>query len=269
MISKKQVILLSGSVLLLGALVVLPIGVVKKENKPAIDKPTSKPETTEESSQDLHAVELPIELKKEVVKLEKEFAVSKSPAVAEKIGDLFSDATAFDSAVYYYEKAAKLKDNLALKIKLSEAYYSWFGVTEGKNDKVATSCKETLKEIVTISPSNLEAKSKLGYLMTLTSQAPMEGVAILKEVLAVDPQYRTALFNLGLLDIRSGQIDKAIPRFEKILTLDASDQISRFYLAICFKEKKELTKVRDLVNIIAKSNADPVLIGEAQKLLVD
>jgi tetratricopeptide (TPR) repeat protein len=265
MISKKQIILLGGAASVVVVLLMFPIGVIKKEEKKN-DTRVQK-EDTAAQQQVSHTVELPTELRTEIDKLKK--GLVSNPKSAEKIGDLFASATAFDSAVYYYKKSAQEQDNLAIKIKTADAYYNLFGITEGRDSKVADACKEILREILTISPSNMEAKAKLGYVTTLTSAAPMEGVGILNQVLEVEPENRTALFNLGLLGIRSRQFEKAITRFEKIIVKDSEDQVARFYLAICYKETNNPTKVRELVKIITRSNADPVLISEAEKLLVE
>jgi len=265
MISKKQIILLGGAASVAVVLLILPIGVIKKEEKK--DTRVQKEDTSVAQQQVSHKVELSTELRTEIDKLKK--GLVSNPKSAEKIGDLFASATAFDSAVYYYKKSAQGQDNLAIKIKTADAYYNLFGITEGRDSKVADACKEILREILTISPSNMEAKAKLGYVTTLTSAAPMEGVGILNQVLEVEPENRTALFNLGLLGIRSRQFEKAITRFEKIIVKDSGDQVARFYLAICYKETNNLTKVRELVKIITRSNADPVLISEAEKLLVE
>lgn len=266
MISKRQIILLGGATSVVAVLLMFPIGVIKKEEKKN-DTKVQKEDTSVAQQQVSHTVELPTELRTEIDKLKK--GLANNPTSAEKIGDLFASATAFDSAVYYYKKSAQGQDNLAIKIKTADAYYNLFGITEGRDSKVADACKEILREILTISPSNMDAKAKLGYVTTLTSAAPMEGVGILNQVLEVEPENRTALFNLGLLGIRSRQFEKAITRFEKVIAKDSGDQVARFYLAICYKETNNLAKVRELVKIITRSNADPVLISEAEKLLVE
>lgn len=266
MISRNQIILISSAVGLATVLLIFPIGVVKQEKKEDSIK-VQKADTA--ASTQAHMVEIPKALRTEIDQLEVAFKKAASSSTAEQIGDAFAKATAYDSAIFYYEKAGQLKDNLAIKIKTADAYYNLFGITEGQDAKVAQKCKTLFKEILSITPTNMEVKARLGYITTLTSEAPMEGVGILNQVLEVEPDNRTALFNLGLLGIRSRQFEKARARFEKILNKDSEDQVARFYLAVCYKETNDLAKVRELVNIITQSNFDPVLISESKKLLVE
>lgn len=269
MISRNQWLLIISAVMLTVLLMFFPKGVIQKKNTNTANRDQiQQKEEKQEASSSTHQVQIPKELKTSIDSIKNVYHKTNDIKFLEKIGDLYFEATAFDSASYYYENVSKQKNSLAVKIKLSEAYYSWFSITEGRDAQVAQKCVQILEEIVTISPDNLEAKSKLGYVTTLTSEAPMKGVKILKEVLAKNPNFRTALFDLGLLDIRSGQIEKAQEKFEKLLKIDYNDQLSRFYLAVCYKEKKDLTKTKELVEIIAKSDANPVVVSEAKKLLV-
>ncbi|HTF81204.1 MAG TPA: tetratricopeptide repeat protein [Cytophagales bacterium] len=270
MISKKQIILTGGAASIVVALLLFPIGVIKQEEKKDNTVHVPEKDTAHGEAQSaMHTVELPPAQRQEVDKLKKGQQAAGPSSTAEKIGDVFASATAYDSAIYYYKKAAEHRDNLSIKIKTADAYYNLFGITEGQDAKVAKACKDILEEILTITPNNMEVKARLGYVTTLTSAAPMAGVGILNEVLEKEPNNRTALLNLGLLGIRSRQFDKAISRFERILSNDPDDQVARFYLAVCYKETDDLAKVRELVNTITASNSDPVLISESKKLLVE
>lgn len=51
------------------------------------------------------------------------------------------------------------------------------------------------------------------------SQSPMVAIQMLREVIAVDSNHIKANYWLGEFSMMSGQIDKAIPRFAKILRL--------------------------------------------------
>jgi tetratricopeptide (TPR) repeat protein len=47
--------------------------------------------------------------------------------------------------------------------------------------------------------------------------APMAGIRLLQEVLAEDSLHEEANFQLGIFSIQSGQMDKAIMRFNKVM----------------------------------------------------
>jgi len=73
---------------------------------------------------------------------------------------------------------------------------------------------------------------------------PMQGITLLREVLDEDPQNEMAIYNLGMLAITSGQLDKAVERFETLLALDPKNPEAHFYVGYCLFElgRKEESK---------------------------
>ena len=63
----------------------------------------------------------------------------------------------------------------------------------------------------------------------------MQGIALLREVVAQDPNNINANLNLGLFSMKSGQFDKAVQRF-KIIIAHKPDFESYFYLAETYKQ---------------------------------
>ncbi|MEZ4806697.1 MAG: tetratricopeptide repeat protein [Flavobacteriales bacterium] len=55
----------------------------------------------------------------------------------------------------------------------------------------------------------------------VNGQDPMRGIMMLREILEEDPKNVQAHWHLGLFSIQSGQYDKALDRFRKVLELDA------------------------------------------------
>ena len=50
----------------------------------------------------------------------------------------------------------------------------------------------------------------------LSAENPMQGITMLREVLAVDPKNELALLNMGMLSIQSGQYDRAVEPLARI-----------------------------------------------------
>lgn len=89
-----------------------------------------------------------------------------------------------------------------------------------------TEAIRAFEEALKINPDNLSVKTGLGTAMvetsTLTGSAPMQGIGVLREVLAKDSGFVEAHLQLGLFSLTSRQFDKAIERFSKVLMLDTS-----------------------------------------------
>ena len=54
----------------------------------------------------------------------------------------------------------------------------------------------------------------------VNGQDPMRGIMMLREVLEEDPDNAEAHWHLGLFSVQSGQYDKALERFKKVLELE-------------------------------------------------
>jgi Flp pilus assembly protein TadD len=81
-------------------------------------------------------------------------------------------------------------------------------------------------------PGNLDAKTNLAMTYIALGEAPMQGVTLLREVIATDPNNEKALFNLGILSIQSGQHDKAVERFRHLTQVNPKHVQGNFYLAV-------------------------------------
>lgn len=66
------------------------------------------------------------------------------------------------------------------------------------------------------------AKAKTEEAIALVNgQDPMRGIMMLREILEEDPNNVAAHWHLGLFSIQSGQYDRALGRFQKVLELDS------------------------------------------------
>ncbi|MBS1764821.1 MAG: tetratricopeptide repeat protein [Bacteroidetes bacterium] len=77
-------------------------------------------------------------------------------------------------------------------------------------------------EVLKINPENLNAKTDLGICYAESAINPMQGITLLKEVVAKDPNHENAQLNLGFLSVRSRQYDKALERFNTVLKINPS-----------------------------------------------
>lgn len=72
----------------------------------------------------------------------------------------------------------------------------------------------------TIDPDSARLQSAI---QLVEGPNPMEGITILRELIAKDSNNVDAQYYLGLFSVRSGQIDKAMNRFRKVLDLRPDD----------------------------------------------
>ena len=158
--------------------------------------------------------------------------------VYQKIGKL-------DSLAKYVEVKALELPSLENDILAGDAYYEAFNfaVDQTKRKYLGDKAQEYYKRVLDENSSLLDVKSKLA-MTYVASSSPMQGITMLREVLEEDPNNELAIYNLGMLSISSGQLEKAIERFELLKQLDPDKPEAYFYIGYCLFElgKKEDSK---------------------------
>lgn len=87
---------------------------------------------------------------------------------------------------------------------------------------------------VAIDSTSAEAKTGLGITIVNGMGMPMQGIAMLMDVVKKDPKNLKANMSLGTFAIKSGQFDKAITRFNNIIAIKPSPD-AYFYLGTAYE----------------------------------
>jgi tetratricopeptide (TPR) repeat protein len=100
-----------------------------------------------------------------------------------------------------------------------------------------------------IDTTSVDAKTGLGITIVDGIGMPMQGIAMLLDVVKKDPKNLKANMSLGTFAIKSGQFDKAITRFNDIIAIKPSPD-AYFYLATAYEN---LGRNVEAVDAYAKS----------------
>ena len=87
---------------------------------------------------------------------------------------------------------------------------------------------------LSIDSADADAKTGAGITIVNGMGAPMQGIAMLLDVVKQDPKNLKANMSLGTFAIKSGQFDKAITRFNDIIAIKPSPD-AYFYLATAYE----------------------------------
>lgn len=90
------------------------------------------------------------------------------------------------------------------------------------------------KNAVAADSTSADAKTGLGITIVNGMGMPMEGIALLMDVVKKDPKNLKANMSLGTFAIKSGQFDKAITRFNSIVAIKPSPE-AYFYLGTAYE----------------------------------
>lgn len=240
MLSTKQIVVIVGSILLFGILIMQPIkGLVKKD---AVEAPVAAEEAeafnaasvSEISKQGLNA-----SLKKDIEDLEASLNATSSPekqeAIHASLAGKWMDVNKPAPAAFHLEAVAKNTSNLANWVKAGDAFSEAIESTQDTvlGGVLIQHAIASYSSALELEPDNLDARTGLGSAYVHGTN-PMQGISMLLEVVKEDPDNIKANYNLGIFSMQSRQFDKAVERFKTVVK-QQEDPESWFYLATSYE----------------------------------
>lgn len=124
------------------------------------------------------------------------------------------------------------------------------------------------KEVVDSQTASLDQKVDEAVLIIQSAEgAPMRGIAMLREVLSEDPNHIKANYWMGEFSWVSGQFDKAVPRFEKVLEVDPDNADAAKRLTTVFIQLQQNEKAKSVVETFEKNNPNHKAVAEMKAIL--
>ncbi len=167
---------------------------------------------------------------------------SQQVKVYRQLADFYRDtAHALVPYAYYISESAKLENSE--KSLTFAAHFLLDGVRSQENhelkDWLALGAKELFEKALVLNPNNDSTKVGLGscYLFGHISETPMAGITMIREVAERDPNNMYAQMMLGIGGMISGQFDKAIERFQRVVKLQPGNPEAVVMLAEAYERK--------------------------------
>ena len=152
-------------------------------------------------------------------------------------------ARAFLPAAYYTAEAAKLENQ---EKKLTFAAHLFLDNLRSQNDPqlkmwMANNARQLFERILELNKGNDSARVGLGssYMMGNIGSNPMQGILMIREVADRDPHNMYAQMMLGIGGVMTGQFDKAIDRFKKVVDHQPANIEAILNLAEAYEQKGE------------------------------
>ncbi|WP_245590577.1 tetratricopeptide repeat protein [Adhaeribacter aquaticus] len=192
-------------------------------------------------------------------KYEQENNATTKLSLANELAGKYAAASKYDSAGYYYEVVAAARPGEKIFQKAADQYFEAFSfsATEDRAKSLGVKARSLYEKVLKNNPSNLDAKTNMAMTYIALGEAPMQGIGLLREVLAADPNNEKAVFNLGILSIQSGQYDKAVERFEHLVEVNPKHVQGNFYLAVSLAQVGKKEEARRVFLNAKKLDADP------------
>ena len=191
---------------------------------------------------------------------------SQKEAVGERLIAAFRDVTRYDSAAHYADLLAVAQPSERNMLRAGDAYFEayTFAVDEQKTAKLGDKTRDFYQKVIAKNPNLLGAKANMA-MTYVNTPTPMKGIMLLREVLQQEPTNELALFNLGLLSMRSNQYTRAIERFRQILVNNPDSRKAQFYLGVSLAEAGQKDEAKRVLAQVKKQEKDPQILAAVRE----
>lgn len=217
----------------------------------------------------VHEKPLSPEQQKRLVTLQTEFTKAnptQKEAVGVKLIALLHEVTRYDSAAHYAEELAKAQPTERNLLRAGDEYFEafTFAVDEKKTALLGQKTRDLYGQALAKNPNLLSAKANMA-MTYVNTDTPMQGIMLLREVIKQDPTNELALFNLGLLAMRSNQYERAVERFRQILVNNPSSRKAQFYLGVSLAEAGQKAEAKQVLAQVKKQEKDPQILAAVRE----
>lgn len=243
-VTKTQLAVISGSLLLIVLLFFANTTLPAKKEVAGDSEHAGPPMASLESLVDAAGSKLTADQKKQVAEMKTALDNASDKKTAyENIINLWDSLKQPLAAAYYMEKAADASPNEPNRMESANRYYGATRFVEGPEKQLMyQKAIDGYQKVLDINPNNSEAKINLGACYVEGSSDPMKGIGLLREVEKTDSNNVNLQLNFAFFSERSGQWDKAIKRFEKVLAIQPDFIEAYLHLADAYQQMGEKEK---------------------------
>jgi outer membrane protein len=173
------------------------------------------------------------------------------------------------SAAYYFEQKAELDQTEQSYVETAFRYKKSFKNSRSQDEASFFIGKAiaNYQKVLEINPHNLNAKTDLGVSLTEGTGQPMQGIKLLREVVEEDPENEYAQESLGYLSMKSGQYEKAIARFTKVVEINPARLDMYVYLGESYAQLEDFDNAIINLQIFANLSNDRMLVEDVNKYI--
>ncbi|MDN3581711.1 tetratricopeptide repeat protein [Mucilaginibacter flavus] len=162
-------------------------------------------------------------------------------------------------AAFYYQDLARKGNKAQDWLNAGNRFNDAYKLTQDTllQPAFVSNAAEAFTNALKLQPESLEGKTGLGIAYVNGAAGPMQGIALLLDVVKKDPKNWKANLNLGMFAMKSGQYEKAVGRFKTLLA-QRTELEPTFYLAESYKQLGMKKEAIDAYQKCKEMMPDPV-----------
>lgn len=174
-----------------------------------------------------------------------------------------------DLAAVFTEESAKKSQRFEDWMKAGNRYYFSAPFIQDKTEvpllyQCAMRC---FSKALKLKPENSDAKIMLASCFVEGTSDPMQGISMLKEVEKRDSGNAKLNLTFAFFSVKSGQTDKAIQRFNKVLAADSNYIEVFLHLADIYEQQGNREKTIEMLKQYSRRTPDPTEKAEVNKYI--
>lgn len=188
---------------------------------------------------------------------------------------------AFDTIVHFFDRlrqpmaAAYFTEKTAMALPAEQnwntagiRYYVATQFTDGPTKSLLfKKAIECFEKTVELNPNNVDAKVSLAACYVEGTPEPMKGISMLKEIEKTDSNNVNLQLNFAFFSERSGQWEKAISRFEKVLKIQPDNIEVYLHMADAYVQMKDNAKAIECLEKYNSKVDDTTIKTEVQNYI--
>ncbi|MGK7391943.1 MAG: tetratricopeptide repeat protein [Candidatus Cyclobacteriaceae bacterium M2_1C_046] len=194
----------------------------------------------------------------------------KNASFASYLANQYLALSQYDSAIRYFEWLLEHFPQEETQLKTAEAYYQAFGfaMQPETRKKYAERARALYQDLLEENPDDLAIKNKLA-MTYMASNNPMQGIGMLREIVALDPENADALLNLGILAIQTSQYGRAEEHLSQLIKYHPEHYQGHLLLGAAKLEHGHREEAKQHFEIVKEKGDDPALVEAAENYLRD
>jgi predicted Zn-dependent protease len=174
-----------------------------------------------------------------------------------------------DLAAFYTEELAKKESKVANWLKAGNRYYYAIQFIQDKTaiPVLYQSASRCFAIGLELEPNNVDAKIMLASCYVEGSEDPMEGIKRLKEIEKTDSNNVKLQLTFAFFSVKSGQLDKAITRFNNVIKIDSNYIEAYLHLADAYEQKNNTEKTIEMLAKYSAKTTDVTARIEIEKYI--
>lgn len=170
---------------------------------------------------------------------------------------------------HYFELIAEQQPGEKAWLNAAYRYFDAFKMLADSSlrSRMVAKAISSYDHVLQYNPDNLDAKTDIGACYAEGTSNPMKGIMLLREVVTKNPAHENAQFNLGILSVRSGQYEKAIERFQRVLEINPERKEMYFMIGKAYAMEGNKGKAIENLEKLKKETTDMQLIEQSNSLI--